>query len=283
MDVYRYDDGKHFTLTKPLRSAIRSNLCSMYFVKKKRFCGNYCTRYKFGVDRYHGRCWRHIKKRSGYLPPIVLLMIISDRIHNKSRWLHFIEECDRNNVPIELVVYEKNMFKCTVRHAWNFISRFRPIPELYHAVQRVHGLHDSHGQMNYATVYTDMLAYGSSIPHALCCIVITERTIPIRTAIEIYRSAIMIAPKCAVDPSYNVSFDVHCPPSSLPTLARGKQFTLVNNKAQGLFSVAFLKESLPTLRKYCEYFGLQYSHEKGYTVKDRRLYEQWQRLSLIHI
>ena len=52
---------------------------------------------------------------------------------------------------------------------------------------------------------------------------------------------------------------------------------MVNNKAQGLFSVAFLKEALPTLRKYCEYFGLQYSHEKGYTVKDRRLYEQWQR------
>ena len=75
--------------------------------------------------------------------------------------------------------------KCTVRHAWNFISRFRPIPELYHAVQRVHGLHDSHGRMNYATVYTDMLAYGSSIPHASCCIVITERTIPIRTSIEI--------------------------------------------------------------------------------------------------
>ena len=93
---------------------------------------------------------------------------------------------------------------------------------------------------------------------------------------EIYRSVMMIVPKCALDPSYNVSFDVHCPPSSLPTLARGKQFALVNNKAQGLFSVAFLKEALPTLRKYCEYFGLRYSHEQGYTVKDRRLYEQWQ-------
>ena len=86
----------------------------------------------------------------------------------------------------------------------------------------------------------------------------------------------MIAPKCAVDPSYNVSFDVHCPPSSLPTLARGKQFALVNNKAQGLFSVAFLKEALLTLRKYCEYFGVQYSHEKGYAVKVRGLYKQWQ-------
>ena len=55
---------------------------------------------------------------------------------------------------------------------------------------------------------------------------------------------------------------------------QGKQFALVNNEAQGLFSVAFLKEALPTLRKYCEYFGLRYSHEQGYTVKD---------LSLIHI
>ena len=204
-------------------------------------------------------------------------MIVSDRIHNKTRWLEFIDECEQSNVPIDLVVYEKNMFKCTVRHPWNFVSHFRPIPELYDAVQRTFSLHDAHSKMNYVTVYTDMLAYGSSVPHSLCCIVITERTIPVRTPLEIYRIATRIAPKCALAPSYNVSFDIGCPPANLPTLDRGKPFQLMNNKAQALFSNTFIKEALPTLRKYCTYFGLQYTPREGYTVINKRLYEQWQR------
>ena len=38
----------------------------------------------------------------------------------------------------------------------------------------------------------------------------------------------------------------------------------------------FVNSVIYFFRKYCEYFGLRYSHEQGYTVKDRRLYEQWQ-------
>lgn len=273
-DIYRYNDVTHYRVSQ--RSVVRSNLCSLYFVKKQRFCGNYCTRYNFEVSRYHRRCWRHIRRRGAGLPPVILLMIVCDQIYNKTRWLKFMDECEQNNVPIELVVYEKHMFKCTVRHPWNFISRFRPIPELYNTVQRTYSLRDSHGGTNYATAYTDMLAYGSTIPHAICCIVITERTVPIRSPLEIYKRATTIVPKCALNPSYNVSFHTHCPPSSLPKLGRGKPFQLVNNKAQALYSTHFIKEALPTLRTYYKYFGLQYSNTQGYSIKDHRLYTQWQ-------
>lgn len=82
--------------------------------------------------------------------------------------------------------------------------------------------------MNYAIVYTDMLANSSRIRYATCCNVITERTIPVDTPIEIYRCATGVAPKCAIDPTHNVSFH-KCPLSLLLQLNRGKPFQLVNN------------------------------------------------------
>ena len=149
---------------------------------------------------------------------------------------------------------------------------------LYHGFvqfpnRRTMDIRHSHARMN----YVDMLSYGANIPHALCCIVITERTIPIRHPLEVYRIAMGLASKCVVDPSCNVCFHTRCPPVSLPKLARGKTFQLMNNKAQALFSVSFLKEALPTLRTYCSYFGLEYSGDFHCTVNNHRLFEQWER------
>lgn len=215
-DVFRYMDVVHYRTVQTTSSRpLKSNLCSRYFADRRRFCGNYCSRYRFDVSPYHRRCWRHIRRRGTGLPPVVLLMIVSsDRIFNKSRWLHFIDECERNNVPIELVVDEANMYNCTVHRPSNFISRFRPIPELYPYVRRTLHIQDSHARMNHTTVYTDMLTYGSAIPHAVCCIVITERTFPIRSPMDIYRTATDLTPKCALPPSYYVRFHADCPPST---------------------------------------------------------------------
>lgn len=127
-DISRYD-VQYFHLSKQTRGMVGSNLRSKYLTENNRFCGNYSNRLR---NPYHYRCWRHIKKHSTVLTRRVLPMIISSGcIYNKTRWLEFIDNCEGYDVPIELVVYEESMFKCTVRHLWNFISRFWPLLKLY--------------------------------------------------------------------------------------------------------------------------------------------------------
>lgn len=77
------------------------------------------------------------------MPLLVQLMIVSDRINNKSKWLKFVEACEESNVLIEVVVHEKNMFKCIVGNQWNFMSRFSAIPETTtpYSVRTVYMIH----------------------------------------------------------------------------------------------------------------------------------------------
>lgn len=79
-------------------------------------------------------------------------MIVFDRMYIKTRWLEFPHAYHQNDMLVELVVYEKRMLKCTVRHQWNFVSRFRPLPDYLTP-------YSVHGQINYTTLYTNMLAY----------------------------------------------------------------------------------------------------------------------------
>src|SRR5204862_452968 len=53
-----------------------------------------------------------------------------------------------------------------------------------------------------------------------------------------------------------------------------KPFTGVNNLCQGLYTVEFLKEALPTLPIHCEKFGISLNNGV-YSVSNRVLFEQW--------
>lgn len=79
--------------------------------------------------------------------------------------------------------------------------------------------------------------------------------------------------KCALDPRYNV-----CCSQNLPTVdvtaIRQRQALSVGEQQSAKFIVKFIREALPTKRKYCEYFGLDYAHKDNYTVEDRGLCAQ---------
>lgn len=107
------------------------------------------------------------------------------------------------------------------------MSRFRPISELYQAVHCTYDVPAYGYSFAYHTVYTDMIAYDSNIPHPTCCIVITERIILKRTPIKIYRCPTGIAPKYALDPSYKVNFY-----KNMSQLGRGKPIQLVKSNEQ---------------------------------------------------
>lgn len=157
------------------------------------------------------------------------------------------------------------MLNGTVRHPQNMISRFRPFPDFFNRT-----VTPSHGGVEYMQVYLDMLQYSCSLPFTIGCVVVTERTIPIRGPIALYRLA--LKSKCCIDISYNVKFGPM--PPGLPTRSRGKTFEAVNNKAQGLFTTAFLKESLPTVSQQCERFGLSFDG-RNYTATDPALLDTW--------
>lgn len=264
--VYNYNDIQGFS--KP-QSKVKSNLCTWYYSDKQKFCGNYCSRRGRHGNIFNRRCWRH-KRRGAYsstLPPIVLLMIsASERTYNRDLWIRFLQKCELNGVPFELVIYHEDMLNCTVRSPQNLLSRFRPFPDIF---GKVIPLRNSHGSLNFTQVYLKMLEYGTKIPFAARCIVLTERTVPIRSPVEIYKQAMNF--KCYIDISYNVHFGPT--PSSVPN-QRGKPFAGVNNLCQGIFTTDFLKTALPTIRTQCEKFGI--SFENGvYKVSNESLFEMW--------
>lgn len=199
----------------------------------------------------------------------MLLMISSSvRVYNRELWLKFLTEC--NSVPIELVIYHEDMLNCTVRSAHNLISRYRPFPDLFPEVIPLSG---RHGTVDFAQVHLQMLEYGANMRDAFKCIVITERTVPIRSPIEIYKRAMLSPKKCHIDVSYNVAFDRT--PYGIPKGVRNRPFAAANNMAQGSFSVDFLKSALPTVVRHCERFGIKRVLGKRYKIINDELYSQW--------
>lgn len=273
-DVYTYQDIIPYADALRTRTNPQNNLCTKYFPDKNQFCGNYVCRRVNYCDNSDRRCWQHVKRKQIGLPVVVLLMVTSEgKIYNKRIWLKFLEECDKYEIPIELVIYDVNMFNTTVRHKWNFISRFRPSPLKYK--KPLIDLHNQHGSINYTNVFIQMLEYGSEIEGSRCCIVITERTIPIRSPKSIYRSAIQYRNKCFVDTAFGVQF-TDDPPETIPIRRGGKLMEVVNNKAQSLYSSAFLKVALPTLKKHASIFGLVYDCQQNlYKIKDEALLRKW--------
>lgn len=275
MRIYTYNDvapyAKAVRFTRP-----KSNLCAWYYADRKRFCGNYCSRSGKHGDVFNRRCWRH-KRHGNYsksLPPVVILMITSAaRIYNRDMWVKYLYESAKHGVPFELVIYNEHMSNGTVRHPQNLLSRFRPFPDLFDTT-----VAPGHGDITYTQVYLDMLQYGSSIPNASRCVVVTERTAPIRSPIEAYR--LITGSKCVLDVSYNVKYGPA--PPLLPYGTRGKRFEAVNNKAQGTFTVAFLKEALPSVVEQCAHFGLSYDGDR-YTVVDPLKLEQWRRYTAANL
>lgn len=265
VNIYTYNDLRGYD-TK--LHNVKSNLCTYYYSDKKKFCGNYCSRKGRHGHKYNRRCWRHkVPKQSAVLPPVILLMIsASERTYNREIWIRFLEKCEEKKVPLELVVYHEDMNNCTVRESHNIISRFRPFPDIFGKVLPLRNLH---GSINFTQIYLRMLEYGCNIPHAARCIVLTERTLPIRSPLTIYKTA--MASKCHIDVSYNVAYGPV--PPGLPR-SRGKPYAGVNNLCQGLFTTEFLKAALPTLQQYSERFGISFNNGV-YTITDRQLFDQW--------
>lgn len=253
---------------------VKSNLCSKYFAdEKKRFCGNYVSR---KVDKFNKRCWRHPNIDTLRHPKVVLLMVsASERFYNRERWIKFLAKAQEQSVPIELVIYHEDMWNGTVRNPHNLLSRFRPIPAIFGT--NTLPLRRAHGSINFAQIHLKLLDYGTKIPNASRCIVITERTIPIRSPKKIYAS--FMSSKCYLDISYNTSYNPKSIPKVLPTGLRGKPFTAVNGHAQGLYTVEFLREALPTVARYFMKFGLIRNNKGVYSVSDPRLLEQWRELT----
>lgn len=264
--IYTYNDLRGFD-TK--LHNVRSNLCTYYSRDKKRFCGNYCSRKPPHGHKFNKRCWRHKKPiSSAMLPPIVLLMIsASERTYNRDTWLNFLHKCEEKSVPLELVIYHEDMNNCTVRDPQNMISRFRPFPDLFCKPLPLRNLH---GSINFAQIVLRMLEYGCKLPHAAGCIVLTERTIPIRPPLKIYNKVLSL--KCYIDISYNTAWGPI--PDDTPKGPRGKPFAAVNNYCQGLYTTEFLREALPTVPSQCERFGISISNGV-YKVTNRILFEQW--------
>ena len=267
VNIYTYNDLRGYD--RKLHN-VKSNLCTFYYSGKKKYCGNYVSRKAPHGHKYSRRCWRHkAPKHSALIPPVVLLMIsASERTFNRELWIKFLEKCEEKKVPLELVIYHEDMNNCTVRESHNLLSRYRPFPDIFGKELPLRNLH---GGINFTQIYLRMLEYGSEIPHAARCIVLTERTIPIRSPVTIYKTA--MASKCHIDVSYNVAY-ASAPPG-LPVGSRGKPFSAVNNLCQGLFTTEFLKEALPTLPAHCEQFGI--SLNRGvYTITNQNLFKMWQ-------
>lgn len=261
--IYVYNDIGEFK--KPscrVKTRVSSNLCTFFYRDKDKFCGNYSSRRE---SKFSNRCWRH-KVVGPQKPAVVLLMISSsERFYNRDLWLRFLTKSEEQGANFQLVIYHKDMLNCTVRQPQNLISRFRPFPDLFGPT-----LETDHGGINYTQVYLRLLDYGCKIPHASRCIVLTERSIPIRSPLKIYKRA--LRSKCHLSVAYNVAF-THQPPN-LPKGLRGKPYPAVNNVAQGLFTVDFLKAALPTVPVHCSTFGI--SLNRGiYTVTDRDLLNKW--------
>lgn len=269
--VYGYNDIRAYTSATNRPAKVKSNLCSWYYLGKGKFCGNYCSRRGRHGDTFNRRCWRH-RRRGGYsasLPPVVLLMIsASDRTYNRELWIKFLQNCESSGTPFELVIYHEDMLKCTVRDPQNLLSRFRPFPDQFGSV--VLPLKNHHGSLNFTQTCLKMLEYGTKIPHAARCIVLTERTIPIRPPVEIYKRA--ISSKCYLDTSYNVGYG---PTPTGVEGRRGKPFAGVNNHCQGLYTTEFLRLALPTVPLQCGKFGITLGENSVYTISDGHLFEMW--------
>ncbi|KAG8245372.1 hypothetical protein J6590_107653 [Homalodisca vitripennis] len=182
---------------------------------------------------------RDLQRRLGCysrsLPPIVLLMISSSqRIYNRDRWIAFTAECQEKNVPIELVIYHEDMLNGTVREPMNLLSRFRPFPDLFG--KPILKLSNSHGSLNFTQIYLRMLKYACDIPYATTCIVLTERSIPVRSPVTLYRRA--LRSRCYLNISYNV---IYGPMRSSVKGRRSKPFAAVNNICQGLYTVHMIR------------------------------------------
>lgn len=264
--IYTYNDLGGFNTRL---HNVKSNLCSYYYKDKNKFCGNYCSKKPPHGYQFNRRCWRHKKpKGSAMIPPVVLLMIsASERTYNRASWLNFINSCEVNNVPLEFVIYHEDMYNCTVRDPQNMISRFRPLPEIFGKVRPLRNLH---GSVNFTQICNEMLEYGCKIPYAARCILLTERTIPIRSPLTVYKRALNL--KCYIDISYNVAYSKV--PDNVPMAFRNKPYSGVNNLCQGLYTTEFLKEALPTLPNQCKKFGITLNGGM-YTVTNRVLFDQW--------
>lgn len=266
--AYAYNDLRGFN--NRLHN-VKSNLCTYYYKEKKRFCGNYCSRKPPHGYHFNKRCWRHKKpKSSALIPPIVLLMIsASERTYNRDIWIQFLNVCEKKNVPLQLVIYHEDMYNCTVRDPQNLVSRFRPFPDVF---GRPLPLRNRHGSLNFAQIVLRMLEYGCKIPYTSRCIVLTERTVPIRPPMQIYETALSL--KCYIDVSYNTAWGNA--PDGLPLGPRGRPFPAVNNYCQGLYTTDFLREALPTVPSQCKWFGISLNNGL-YTVTNRAVFEQWRR------
>lgn len=191
----------------------------------------------------------------------------SERTYNRNKWIKFLNKCQSENVPLELVIYHEDMYNCTVRDSKNLVSRFRPFPDVFGSPLP---LRNRHGSLHFAQTVLRMLEYGCKIPHASRCIVLTERTIPIRSPMKIYETALSL--KCYIDISYNTAWGPV--PDGVPSGPRGRPFAAVNNYCQGSYTTDFLKEALPTVQSQCNWFGISFDGDV-YTVTNRKLFEQW--------
>lgn len=265
--IYTYNDLRGFNTRL---HNVKSNLCTYYHKDKRKFCGNYCSRKPPHGYVFSKRCWRHkTSKRSAVIPPIVLLLIsASERTYNRETWLNFLYRCQENNVPLEFVIYHEDMYNCTVRNPLNIISRFRPFPDIFGQPLPLRNLH---GSVNFTQICNRMLEYGCKIPYASRCILLTERTVPIRSPLKIYQMALSL--KCCIDISYNVGYAKV--PEGIPKGYRNKPFSGVNNLCQGLYTTEFLREALPALPLHCEKFGISLLNNGVYTVTDKKLFEEW--------
>lgn len=265
------DIGEYGKPSCRVKTRVKSNLCTFYYKDKARFCGNYCSR---KLLKFNNRCWRHKRNRTG--PAVVLIMISSsEQFYNRDLWERFLVKSEEQNVNLHLVIYHRNMLNCTVRQPNNLISRFRPFPDIFTQV-----LETDHGGVYYTQIYFQLLNYGCNIPNATRCIVITERTIPIRSPQTIFRTA--VTSKCHLSVSFNVAY-ASPPPPSLPKGERGKPYAAVNNVAQGLFTTEFLKEALPTIPLHCDKFGISLNNKGVYMVTNSGLLDKWKEFTAANL
>ncbi|KAG8278799.1 hypothetical protein J6590_011197 [Homalodisca vitripennis] len=161
------------------------------------------------------------------------------------------------------------MLNGTVREPMNLLSRFRPFPDLFG--KPILKLSNSHGSLNFTQIYLRMLKYACDIPYATKCIVLTERSIPVRSPVTLYRRA--LRSRCYLNISYNVSYG---PMPSSVMGRRGKPFAAVNNICQGLYTADFLKIALPTVPLQCEKFGISLVTKTGeYKITQPNLFRSW--------
>lgn len=268
--IHTYEDSVPYAVSSVRKP--QNNLCTKYFSLRNRFCGNYVCRKTSYCENKDRRCWRHILHHNR--PVVVLLMITSEgKIYNKNIWIDFIQQCEKEEIPIHLVIYDEHMYRTTVRHPWNLISRYRPSPLNFK--NPLISLKNKHASLDYANVLMHMLEYGSRVENSRSCIVLTERTVPIRSAKTIYKKVMSFGSNCFVDMAYGVQF-TDDPPHTIPKRRGGSLLDVVNNKAQALYSTKFLKEAIIILKHYAHIFGIEYSKSQGYfRVSDEELLNKW--------